>query len=321
MLRLCGFLNSSSTRRTVGRAAGASLPSRPGLSGEKSQKGSSGKIILPWCARPSYDLHVEEWKYLDRMLAGVIGMTAQEVSERSLRLVGRDLLREMEEPVRMLYQRHLKPQKMAHPGQTRLLKSDNHLPTTAPHHRSGRPPRENAPECPAEAPERPKGKSPAISAAKSITNSKEESHASEVAAINAAKAALATILDSMSKRLSNRERIKTSRGKDAKAESLHGDTKKSPLPLATLLRENIKNAQEGVKHIGLSASESAINGVHNHSSRISSISSNETSARLDLEANKSHPRRQAPSHSGMGTRKKISSRKVKDKDEISVHLV
>ncbi|RNF15943.1 uncharacterized protein Tco025E_05332 [Trypanosoma conorhini] len=64
-------------------------------------------VFLPWDARPwpSYETHADQWRFLDRTLSAVVGMTPAEVSAKSLRLCPRHLLQEIEDPVLALQRR------------------------------------------------------------------------------------------------------------------------------------------------------------------------------------------------------------------------
>ncbi|CCW61869.1 unnamed protein product [Phytomonas sp. EM1] len=294
MLRLSRLLCSSSTGRTVGRAAGAALRRRRADPAEG--RGKPQEIVLPWCARPTYDIHTNEWKYLDRMLAGVIGMTDQEVSERSLRLVGRDLLCEVEEPVVRLRRERLLRSKRNRPGQSAVFLSGESESAMAGGPRGHRSARKDA-TIPSQASERVSG----------------EDRARERGEEKSAKAGSAP-----SSPPSSGVRIRAARAKLADAEESPRKDPKSPLPLASLLRSDVKKVPGVVPPLRLRAHASAIS--HGNAECIRSISRSETAAPLELEGNKSPPKKAAP-HSGLGTRKRMPSRKVKDKSEISVHLV
>ncbi|PWU87316.1 hypothetical protein C4B63_95g45 [Trypanosoma cruzi] len=64
-------------------------------------------VFLPWNARPwpSYETHADQWRFLDRTLSAVVGMTPAEVSAKSLRLCPRRLLQDIEDPALMLQRR------------------------------------------------------------------------------------------------------------------------------------------------------------------------------------------------------------------------
>ncbi|RNF04545.1 hypothetical protein TraAM80_05143 [Trypanosoma rangeli] len=92
-------------------------------------------VFLPWNARPwpSYETHADQWRFLDRTLSAVVGMTPAEVSAKSLRLFPRRLLQDIEDPVLALQRRRRreaqhtsKPQQQRHQEQQPQKQAQQH---------------------------------------------------------------------------------------------------------------------------------------------------------------------------------------------------
>ncbi|KAF8294392.1 hypothetical protein TcYC6_0102030 [Trypanosoma cruzi] len=85
------------------------LPLRTSSSSFSNSRRLVGRetVFLPWNARPwpSYETHADQWRFLDRTLSAVVGMTPAEVSAKSLRLCPRRLLQDIEDPALMLQRR------------------------------------------------------------------------------------------------------------------------------------------------------------------------------------------------------------------------
>ncbi|ESL10047.1 hypothetical protein TRSC58_02225 [Trypanosoma rangeli SC58] len=91
-------------------------------------------VFLPWNARPwpSYETHADQWRFLDRTLSAVVGMTPAEVSAKSLRLCPRRLLQDIEDPVLALRRRrqreaqHTPKHQQQHPEQQLQKQAQQH---------------------------------------------------------------------------------------------------------------------------------------------------------------------------------------------------
>ncbi|RNC44420.1 hypothetical protein TcCL_NonESM05843 [Trypanosoma cruzi] len=114
------------------------LPLRTSSSSFSNSRRLVGRetVFLPWNARPwpSYETHADQWRFLDRTLSAVVGMTPAEVSAKSLRLCPRRLLQDIEDPALMLQrrrQRALKQQQEQEQQRRRRRTEEPSLNTSA----------------------------------------------------------------------------------------------------------------------------------------------------------------------------------------------